>query len=182
MIQGENKKTYIILHNLAPASEPPDKNEITEIISSLKNNKASGEDNIVAEMLKLAPGSLIDKLEQLFKEIWKSEKIPSDWKNAVIHPLHKKGDRTDPNNYRGISLVSVVYKILSKALLNRIQPTVEKELGEYQAGFRPGRSCAEQIFNLKSILFNNTRGTKRDIVAIFVDFKKAYDSIHRVSF
>lgn len=48
------------------------------------------------------------------QEIWQTEQIPEDWKTALIHPVHKKGDHTDVNNYRGISLLSVPYKILSR--------------------------------------------------------------------
>ena len=102
--------------------------------------------------------------------------IPQDWKCALIHPLHKKGDKTNPDNYRGISLLPVTYKILSKALLNRLELQVDSLIGEYQAGFRKGRSCAEQIWNLRTIL--KVRQTN-NTVATLVNFKKAYDSIDR---
>ena len=95
-----------------------------------------------------------------------------------MHPLHKKGDLTDINNYRGISLGSVAYKILSKALLNRAEPQLDPQLGDYQGGFRKGRSCAEQILNLKSVLRQAKLANKWYVVT-FVDFKKAYDSVDR---
>lgn len=161
-------------------SEPPTDKEIQVIIKTLKNNKAPGEDGIMAEMLKYGEETIVKKISQICEEIWKTEKIPDDWKCALIHPLHKKGDRTDTNNYRGISLLPVIYKVLSKALLNRIGEQADHLIGEYQGGFRKGRSCAEQIFNLKNILRLRTlRGV--NTVVIFVDFKKAYDSIDRQS-
>lgn len=159
-------------------SEPPEVGEIREIIKNLKNNRAPGEDGIIAEIWKNATDDAIVKLQNLIREIWESEEIPSDWKTAIIHPLYKKGDRTDCNNYRGISLLPVTYKILSKALQNRLENQIDGELGEYQAGFRKGRSCIEQIWNLKLIIKYRKMRAKNFFVT-FVDFKKAYDSVDR---
>lgn len=159
-----------------PDSEAPDLKEITEIIKQLKNNKAPGEDGIIAELWKLDDPILTGKIHDIISDIWMTEQIPDDWKCALIHPLHKKGDKTDINNYRGISLLSVAYKILSKALLNRIEAQADPQIGEYQAGFRKGRSCVEQIWSLKTIL---QMRKCRNTVITFIDFKKAYDSIDR---
>lgn len=84
------------------------------------------------------------------------------------------------NNYRGISLLPITYKIFSKAILRRLEEQVEKRLGEYQAGFRNGRCCPQQILNLK-LLLNYKKLRAGCIVVTFVDFKKAYDSIDRTS-
>ena len=159
-----------------PESQPPTVTEIEEIIKQLKNNRAPGEDGIIAEIWKLRDSNILNKIHRILTEIWIKEEIPQDWKCALIHPLHKKGDKTNPDNYRGISLLPVTYKILSKALLNRLELQVDSLIGEYQAGFRKGRSCAEQIWNLRTIL--KVRQTN-NTVATFVDFKKAYDSIDR---
>lgn len=70
------------------------------------------------------------KIHKILTEIWITGKIPQEWKCALIHPLYKKGDKTDPNNYRGISLLLVTYKILSKALLNRLEPQADPQIGE----------------------------------------------------
>lgn len=161
-----------------PNSEPPSKEEVIKIIQSLKNNKASGEDAIVAELWKHAGDRAVSKLTEILHNIWETETLPNDWTSALIHPLHKKGDISDINNYRGISLIPVTYKILSKALLSRAEPQLDPQLGEYQGGFRKGRSCAEQILNLKSVL-RQVKMAGKKFVVIFVDFKKAYDSVDR---
>lgn len=159
-------------------SKAPEEEEIRRQIKKLKNGKAAGEDGIVAEFLKVAGPKTIQEITRILQNIWETEKIPEDWKSAVIHPLYKKGERTDVNNYRGISLLPVAYKILSQCLLDRTQAQLEHTIGEYQAGFRPGRSCMEQILNLKTILrYQKLRG--RETVCTFVDFKKAYDSVDR---
>lgn len=169
-----------ITQNTVEDSSPLTMEEIKSHIHKLKNNKASGEDGIVAEFLKnLGPKSL-EELTQIVQEIWQTEIIPEDWKTALIHPLHKKGDKKDVNNYRGISLLPVTYKILSACLLKRTQEQLEPKIAEFQAGFRPKRSCAEQIFNLKTIIRIKTLRHK-PLICIFVDFKKAYDSVDRSS-
>ena len=136
-----------------PNSQAPDEKEIIKQIKKLKNNKAPGEDGITAELLKAAGPKTIKEITEIIQQIWQTEQIPDDWKHALIHPLHKKGDKTDVNNYRGISLLPVTYKILSQCLLDRTQQQLEHKIGEYQAGFRPSRSCPEQILNLNPSFF-----------------------------
>ncbi|KAI5734809.1 hypothetical protein M8J77_010675 [Diaphorina citri] len=159
-------------------SLPPNTEELAVIIDGMKNEKSPGEDGIVAEIWKAVNVNTLEKLESLMKQIWQTEQIPLEWKIALIHPIHKKGDKSDPNNYRGISLLQVTYKIFSKALQNRLEKQVDEQIGEYQAGFRRGRSCVEQIANLKFILRHRKLRGQHTFVT-FVDFKKAYDSIDR---
>lgn len=163
-----------------PDSKPPSISEIQEIVAHMENFKASGENQITAELWKYASKNAIVSLQKIFEEIWKEGVFPEEWKMALIHPLHKKGSKSDPNNYRGISLVDVTYKILSRALLKRAEPQLDCQIGEYQAGFRKGRSCPEQILNLRNILAYQKQRAKPYIVT-FVDFQKAYDSIDRES-
>lgn len=159
-----------------PDSEPPTLYEIKNIIHLLKNGRAPGEDGIIAELWKLNDDELINRIYRIIGNIWETEQIPLEWKCALIHPLHKKGEKTDPNNYRGISILPVTYKILSSALLRRLEEQADHQIGEYQAGFRRGRSCSEQIWSLKTIL--QIRSCRNTVVT-FVDFMKAYDSIDR---
>ncbi|XP_035731235.1 uncharacterized protein LOC118445651 [Vespa mandarinia] len=157
---------------------PPNAEEIKETINNLKNNKASGEDSITAELLKWSQSKIIEELQLIFEDILRTERFPEEWKVALIHPLHEKGDKLNVDNYRGISLLQTAYKIISKILLNRIETTLDKQLGKYQAGFRKGRSCSEQIFNLISIIRQRILNSK-DIGVTFIDFKKAFDSVDR---
>ena len=62
------------------------------------------------------------EIHKLITSIWKKEKLPEEWKESIIVPIHKKGDKTDCNNYRGISLLPTTYKILSNILLSRLTP------------------------------------------------------------
>jgi len=114
------------------------------------------------------------------QKTWHEEQMPSSWKEAMIIPLHKKGDKTDGCNYRGISLLNTAYKVLSKVLLSRLIPYAEECLGEYQCGFRKGKSTVEQLSIIGQIIEKKYK-YRQDFWQIFVDFRKAYDSIHRES-
>ena len=81
-------------------------------------------------------------------------------------------------NYRGISLLSIAAKAYNKILLNRIRDEVDPILRKNQAGFRPGRSCDQQIHILRRVL-EGFRDYQLSFVVTFIDFKKAFDSINR---
>ena len=105
-------------------------------------------------------------------------KPPDQWITSVIVPLPKKGDLSLMTNYRGISLLSIAAKVYNKILLNRIRDEVDSILRKNQAGFRPGRSCAQQIHILRRVL-EGFRDYQLHVVVTFIDFKKAFDSINR---
>jgi hypothetical protein len=67
--------------------------------------------------------------------IWNKEELPEEWKESVILPVYKKDDKTDCSNYRGISLLSTTYKILSNILLSRLTTCAEEIIGDHQCGF-----------------------------------------------
>jgi len=73
---------------------------------------------------------------------------------VVISPIHKKGSKQDCNNYHGIALLNVAYKLFSNCL-TRIKTKAEQIIGNYQGGFRPGRSTTDQIFILRQIYPKN---------------------------
>jgi len=94
--------------------------EIEAIVKSLKNNKAPGKNIINSELLKIAGKDLLKILHNLISSIWKSEKIEDDWYTAILCPIFKKGDPSNTENYRGISLLDATYNVISTAILNRI--------------------------------------------------------------
>jgi len=104
-----------------PEFKEPDRDEIQSIINSLKNNKSPGEDNINSELLKLAGAPLVTQIQQLIRSIWNNEAIPKDWNLAIICPIFKKGNPTKVENYRGIVLLDTCYKVLSLAILERLE-------------------------------------------------------------
>jgi len=91
---------------------------------------------------------------------------------------HKKGDKTECNNYRGISLLPTTYKILSSILLSRLIPYAEEIMGDHQCGFRRNRSTTDHIFCIRQI-FEKKWEHNEAVHQLFIDFKKACDSVRR---
>ncbi|KAK6764817.1 hypothetical protein RB195_024948 [Necator americanus] len=90
--------------------KPPTESEVLVCIQKMKNGKSGGDDGISAEMLKYLSPSGIREMTKIIRSIWIDERIPDSWRHAIIIPLHKKLSVTDPRNYRGISLLRVMYK------------------------------------------------------------------------
>ena len=108
--------------------------------------------------------------------IWNKKELPGERKESIIVPIHKKGDKTDCNNYRGISLLPTTYKILSNILLSRLIPYAEEIIGDHQCGFRRNRSTTDHIFSIRQILQKKWEHNEA-VHQLFIDFKKAYDSV-----
>jgi hypothetical protein len=85
-------------------------------------------------------------IHKLITSISNKEEMPGQWKESIIVPIHKKGDKTDCNNYRGISLLSTSYKILSNILISPLSPYIDEMIGDHQCGFRRNRSTTDPIF------------------------------------
>jgi len=96
----------------------------------------------------------------------------------VVVPAYKKGDKTDCNNYRGISLLPTMYKILSNILLSMLIPNAEEVIRDHQYGFRRNRSTTDHIFCIRQILEKKWEYNEA-VLQLFIDFKKAYDSVRR---
>ena len=110
--------------------------------------------------------------------MWEKEEVPRDWVRGVIVPFYKDGDKRDPLNYRGISLLSIVGKIYAGILNKRIMEFCDSNsvLVEEQGGFRRGRGCPDQLFSFLEIIRN--RGRRRTYCC-FIDIRKAYDRVFR---
>ncbi|XP_023228944.1 uncharacterized protein LOC111629292 [Centruroides sculpturatus] len=109
--------------------------ELRWAITTLKNNKAPGEDGIVSKMIKAGDAKLEREISELAKKIWKSQQIQQGWNRRIICPIYKKGDKLDCGNYRRITLLNVVYKIFSKILVKRLAVYMENIVGDYQCCF-----------------------------------------------
>ena len=84
--------------------------------------------------------------------IWNKEELPEEWKESIIVPIYKKGDKTDCYIHRGISLVPTTYKILSNILLSSLISYAEEVIGDRQCGFQCNRSTTDHIFCIRQIL------------------------------
>ena len=85
----------------------------------MKNRKAPGADAISAEVLKAGGDEMTKFLLMLFDKVWREENPPLEWSKMIVTPVHKKGNKTDPSNYRAISLLSIPGKVFSHILPQR---------------------------------------------------------------
>jgi hypothetical protein len=79
------------------------------------------------------------EIDKFIISIWNKVELPEEWKQSIIVPIYKMGDKTDCSNYRGISLSSTTYKISSNILFSKLTPHAEKMIGDRQCGFRRSR-------------------------------------------
>jgi hypothetical protein len=90
------------IHTAEPLVPQPSLVEVEIPIGKLKSYKSPGTDQIPAEMIKAGGEMLCSEIHRLICSIWNKEELPQQWKESTIVPIHKKGDKTDCNNYRGI--------------------------------------------------------------------------------
>lgn len=89
---------------------------------------------------------------QLLKSIWKKVSLPKEWNEGTITLIHKKGDLLYCKNYRGITLLNIIYKLLSNVWRGPIFPYAEDNMENYQCGFRLNRSSTNQLFTIRQLL------------------------------
>lgn len=156
--------------------------EIYEVLAKAKTNKAPGEDRIPYEFFKNSPRELINELTNIYNRLYNNMSLNKSFATSVIFPIFKKGDPSEPNNYRGISFMNVIAKILMGVITERLYNWVYKRniLSEYQAGFRKNYSTVDNIYNLTTIVHLKFK-EKKKVYAFFVDFKAAFDTVARKS-
>jgi hypothetical protein len=137
------------IHTAEPLVPEPSVSEVKIAIEKLQRHKSPGIDQIPAEMIKAGGRIIRSEIHKLINSIWNKEELPEQWKESIIVPVYKKGDKTDCSNYRGISLLSTTYKILSNILLSRLTQYAEEIIGENQCGFRCNRSYTDHIFCIR---------------------------------
>ena len=128
-----------------PLGVQPTMQELTDAIRSLANGKAVGPDGVSVELFKITLNgdpALRRRLLDVVVRIWRGGEVPQQWKEVISMVRHKKRDRTECANYRGISLVAHAGKLLLKTIARRLSEYCERVgiLPEEQSGFQPNRS------------------------------------------
>lgn len=153
--------------------------ELVKAINALTSGKAPGIDAIPPDLIKQGKPALLPHLYELLCLCWEEGAVPQDMRDAKIITLFKnKGDRSDCNNYRGISLLSIVGKVFARVVLTRLQVIAERVYPESQCGFRSGRSTIDMIFSVKQ-LQEKCREQRQPLYLAFVDLTKAFDLVSR---
>jgi hypothetical protein len=119
------------IHKAEPLGPDPWPSEVEIAIVRLKCYKSPGSDEIPAELIQAGGEKLCSEIHKLINFIWNKEELPDRTKEFIILLVYKNGDKTDCSNYRGISLLSTSYKILSNILLRRSSPCTDEIIGDH---------------------------------------------------
>ncbi|KAK6734221.1 hypothetical protein RB195_017791 [Necator americanus] len=149
--------------------------QLRHAIMSVRNRTAPGPDRIRPQHLKSLSPVLINTLARLFTRYQSECKVPKQWKTSKTVLLYKKADPHDIGNYRPICLLSVIYKLFTRVILNRIEKVLDEGQPCEQAGFRKGFSTIDHIHTV-SKLIEVSRECKPLCLTI-IDLKKAFDSV-----
>ena len=152
---------------------------VLQLLQELDPHKASGPDGIPSKFLKETSVSIAPSLTLIYQASLHQGELPSDWKMAYVTPVYKKGSRTNPSNYRPISLTCICCKLLEHIIYSAISShaNVHNIMCTNQHGFRKKRSCETQLLETVNDLTGALdAGYEADI--LFLDFSKAF---YRVS-
>ena len=156
--------------------------EVKKIISNLKTNKAAGDDNVRPGLLKRCWESLTKPITHIINLSFSTGIVPDQLKLAKVIPVFKKKDKQDPGNYRPISLLSIINKIMEKVMYTRVMSFLNKNniLYKYQFGFREGHSTIQAIIEITDNILEELQ--KKNMVAgIYLDLSKAFDTVcHKI--
>ena len=174
----ESNEPEIIGMEDEEVSAPFTMEELKETLKGMKNGKAPGEDDLSAELYKNLGDKTRKRLLDFLNKMYDTETIPEEFRNSIVVSIFKKGDMKKMENYRGISLLNVCYKIYAKMMAKRIGTEAESFILECQNGFRSGRSCTDASYTIK-LLMEKRIEYDLETHMCFIDFEKAYDMVNR---
>ena len=172
-----NRQTFSVIEEHEPIPEATN-DEINHALNQLKKGKSPGPDNIVSEHLRAGGPTLHRWLKVFVNKVFRSRSIPHNLNSSEIITLYKKGDPLNCENYRPISLLSHIYKLLTQIIYNRIKNKLTNCLLEYQAAYQSNRSTIEQIQIIQQTIEKSLE-FQQSIVICFIDYKKAFDSVNQ---
>ncbi|EFO98826.1 hypothetical protein CRE_03490 [Caenorhabditis remanei] len=151
---------------------------VEDALSKLASKVNTTPEGIPAIFLKNVCTSVAEPLSIIFNESVRTGSIPIAWKSAIVKPLHKKGSRSDANNYRPISLTSSVSKVIEKMMRKHLTNFLNSNrlLSPSQFGFRSGMSTESQLLVYQEKIITNCL-SKLVTHSVYVDFKKAFDTV-----
>ena len=152
---------------------------IKKLLGNINSNKACGPDEIHGKILKMCASSLALPLSCIFKLSYNSGIIPSEWKLAHVVPVHKKGSKDNVENYRPISLTSLIMKTFERLIKLELLAKTEHLLDKRQHGFLYNKSCTTNMANFTDdVALSLNECTTASVDIIYFDFSKAFDSVN----
>ena len=137
-------------------------------LGSILMNKASGGDGIPVELFQILKDDAVEVLHSICQQIWKTQQWPRDWKRSVFIPIPKKGKAKECSNYCTNARISYASKVMLKILQVRLQPYVNQELPDVEAGFRKCRGTRDQIANICWIIEKAREFQKKHLLLLYL--------------
>ena len=155
--------------------------EVRKLLSTIDPSKASGPDCISARMLKSTAMSIAPAVTQLFSISLTLGKLPKEWKVAQVTPIPKSSQTSDPTNYRPMSLLSILSKLLEKHVHGYLLEHLEEHspISDMQWGFTKGKSTTGTLLTATNS-WHQALEAGADVCAVFLDLSKTFDKVpHR---
>ena len=132
-------------------------NEVFNLLSNISTNKATGPDKIRAKLVKISAPFITKHLSIIFNQSLLQGTFPYDWKISKVTPIYKKGPKHDMNNYRPISVISTIAKVMEKIAHNQLYLYLQNEniLSPFRHGFRQGHSTVTALLEITDRLYHN---------------------------
>jgi hypothetical protein len=156
MYMGVNDVHQTELYTAEPPVSEPGTFETEMAIEKLKRHKSPVIVQIPADLINAGGRTIQSDIHKLSCSVWNMEDLPDVRKESIIVSVYKKVDKADCSNYRGISLLSTTYKILTSNLLSRLTTYSEEITEDHQCGFQHNRSATDHILCISQILEKTT--------------------------
>ena len=154
---------------------------VEKLLQNLNPNKAAGPDLLPTRMLKEVAKEIAPVLAFIFQQSYDTSQVPSDWQFANVTAVFKKGEKTNPANYRPVSLTCILCKTMEHIVFSQLMNHLDrkKDLRNFQHGFRRNHSCETQLLNTAEEL-SRRLDMRQTIDLLILDFSKAFDTVpHR---
>jgi hypothetical protein len=158
---------------------PPKKKELLIALRKMQYEKSPGKNGIPTEAFKSLQDSNLDLFHKLITAFWHNIDLnPSEWRQIKLSILPKKGDLSNPNQWRGIALGDIASKCVSSIIASRLTKHLATFSIDEQCGSMIKKGCADATFPLKLAL-QTLREHNQEAYILFVDLVKAYDTVNR---
>ena len=159
---------------------PATEHEVAKLIKNLKNKSSHGEDAISNKLLKLIQENVVTPLTYLINRSIKENYFPKIFKHAIVKPLFKSGDNQLIENYRPISLLRVISKLIERVVNDRLVNYLEKYklLSDHQYGFRKNRSTVDATLDYFGTILDKLNN-KETVFTAMIDLSKAFDVLKK---
>lgn len=150
--------------------------EVRKALKELKYNKAMGSDNIPSEALKALGSCAIARITNIINQIYDTGHWPEDLLKTILVPLPKKPKAIEAKDYRTISFICHLTKLITRIVIKRIENKIEENIGEDQFGFRKGKGTRDAMGCIRMIA-ERCMDVNKEIYVCFIDWEKAFDRV-----